>query len=93
MEIEFDPAKDVSNFAKHGVSLAFGGRVFADLDHIVIPSIRLIDGEERYKAVELVGDKLWTAVHVHRGEVVRFLSVRRSNQGEQGYYDRAGGGS
>lgn len=92
MDIEFDPAKDASNLAKHGVSLAFEPRVFDDPDHIVIPSIRLIDGEERFKVVGLVDGRMWTAVHVHRGEAVRFLSVRRSNEGEQGNHDCAAGG-
>lgn len=93
MDIEFDPAKDASNRVKHGVSLAFGARLFDDPQHLIIPSIRLIDGEERFKVVGQADGRLWTAVHVHRGDAVRFLSVRRSNEGEQGNYDRAAGGS
>lgn len=91
MEIAFDPAKDTANIAKHGVSLAFGAAVFLDPAHIVLTSIRPIDGEDRYKVVGMVGGKLWTAVHVHRGSAVRFLSVRRSNDNEQRNYDRAAG--
>lgn len=89
MEIQFDSAKDTTNLAKHGVSLAFGTSVFLDRDHIVLPSIRPIDGEDRYKAVGMVAGKLWTAVHVKRGVAVRFLSVRRSNEREQRDYDCA----
>lgn len=88
MEIAFDPAKDTANREKHGVSLAFGIEVFADPDHIVLASLRPIDGEERFKAIGLVGDRLWTAVHVVRGPVTRFISVRRSNDGEERLYDR-----
>lgn len=87
MDIEFDTAKDAANLDKHGVSLAFGALVFDDPAYIVIPSIRPVDGEDRYKAVGMVEGKLWTAVHVYRGEAVRFLSVRRSNTGEQRIYD------
>lgn len=47
----FDPAKDAINRAKHGLSLAFGDRIFADGDHLILPSIRVIDGEERFKVV------------------------------------------
>ena len=64
MLIEFDPAKDAINREKHGVGLAFGERVWADLNALVIPSLRDVDGEERYKAIGYVGDRLWTAVHV-----------------------------
>lgn len=88
MEIEFDPAKDAINIAKHGMSLAFGEVVFTDPAHIVLASIRPVDGEDRFKVVGLVEGKLFTAVHVWRGDAVRFLSVRRSNDGEQRNYDR-----
>ena len=91
MNIEYDTAKDAINIEKHNVSLAFGAKVFDDPAYIVIPSIRHVDGEDRYKAVGLVDGKLWTAVHVYRGETVRFLSVRRSNAGEQRNYDSASG--
>ena len=88
MDCEFDAGKDATNRLKHGVSLAFGLPVFDDPLHLILPSMRDDDGEERYKAVGLVDGKLWTAVHTYRGEIVRFMSVRRSNTGEQREYDR-----
>jgi hypothetical protein len=86
MDIEFDRAKDASNRDKHGVSLAFGEQVFGDDDRIVIASHRPVDGEDRFKVVGLVDGKLWTAVYVMRGTAVRFVSVRRSNDGEERAY-------
>lgn len=86
MEIEFDTAKDATNQAKHGLSLAFGVRVFADPDFLILPTIRKEDEEERHKAVGMVDGKLYTAVHVWRGETVRFISVRRSNDSEERAY-------
>ena len=86
MDVEFDGAKDAINRDKHGVSLAFGERVFGDADRIVIASHRPIDGEDRFKVVGAVQGKLWTAVYVMRGEIVRFVSVRRSNNGEERAY-------
>jgi uncharacterized DUF497 family protein len=88
MIVDFDPAKDAANQARHGVPLAFGARVFEDGDHIVLPSFRPVDGEDRYKAVGVVDGHLWTAVYVWRGEAIRMISVRRSNDSEQGNYDR-----
>jgi len=91
MEIEFDTLKDTANREKHGVPLAFGAGIFDDPQMLVVSSIRPEDGEERYKAIGMVDGKLWSAVHVYRGEVVRFLSVRRSNAGEQRAYDSYSG--
>lgn len=93
MIADFDPAKDAINQAKHGVSLVFGLRVFEDAAVAIIPTVRLGDEEQRSKAVGIVDGKLWTVIHVWRGEVVRLISVRRSNAGEQRDYHRDPGGS
>ncbi len=86
MEFEFDPAKDEANRFKHGLRLAFGKRVFDDPDHVISSSIRPVDGEDRSKAVGIVEGKFFTVVHVWRGEVIRLISVRRSNAREQRDY-------
>jgi len=88
VDIAFDTAKDAINQAKHGVSLAFGAKVFDDSDHVVVGSSRPVDGEDRYKAIGLIDGKLWTTVHVWRGTTIRMISVRRSNPGEQRAYHR-----
>ena len=92
MEFEFDPAKDEANHAKHGLPLDFGVKVFAADDRVILPSFRDADGEERYKAVGLVDSKLYTAIHTWRGNIVRMISVRRSNPNERRDYDRYSSG-
>jgi uncharacterized DUF497 family protein len=79
----FDPDKDATNREKHKLPLGFGDRILEDDSHLMIPSIREIDGEERFK---VVGEKLFTGVFVWRGELPRFISVRRSNKGEERAY-------
>jgi uncharacterized protein len=76
----FDP------IALAGVSLSFGARVFEDADYLLIPTFREEDGEDRYKVIGMVDGKFWTAVHVRHGDTVRFISVRRSNDGEEKQY-------
>ncbi|ACV76400.1 MAG: BrnT family toxin [Zymomonas mobilis subsp. pomaceae] len=49
--MRFDPAKDAKNLEKHGISLAFGDKIFLDDNHLILPSIRKEDGEERYKVI------------------------------------------
>jgi uncharacterized DUF497 family protein len=88
MEFEWDSAKDEANLFKHRLRLAFGRRVFEQDDHIVVSSHRHADGEERSKAIGMIEGKLYTVVHVWRDDVVRLISVRRSNAGEQRDYDR-----
>lgn len=88
MAIEFDPAKDIVNREKHGVSLAFGETVLGDSQVEILPTVRQADGEERFKAVGSVDGRLWTAVLTFRGDAVRFISVRRSNTSERREYQR-----
>jgi len=90
MDIEFDPAKDAINRAKHGVSLASGAVLFDDPDHVILPSLREIDGEERFKVIGMMKGRLHSAVYVWRGAAIRFISVRRSNKGEERTYRAAG---
>ena len=82
----FDPVKDAVNRAKHKLPLVFGDRIFEDPNHIVIPSIRPVDGEERFKIVGRVEKKLFTGVFVWRSDLPRFMSVRRSNKSEEREY-------
>jgi uncharacterized DUF497 family protein len=89
MNFEFDPDKDALNNRQHGVSLAFGARIFSDQSHLVVPSFRPEDGEDRWKIVGVVDGEFYTAVHVWRGDTIRFISVRRSNAGEERLYHSA----
>ena len=90
MEFEFDPAKDEANRFKHGLPLGFGAKVFAADTHVVVATVRVGDEEERFKAIGFVDGKLFTVVHVWRGDAVRLISVRRSNASERRDYDSYG---
>ncbi|MBB5701422.1 hypothetical protein FHS76_001273 [Ochrobactrum daejeonense] len=82
----FDPFKDTINREKHKLPLSFGDRLFEDDNHLIVPSIRAVDGEERFKVIGLVEEKLFTGVFVWRRDLARFISVRRSNKGEERAY-------
>lgn len=89
MSERFDPDKDAANQAKHQLSLAFGDMIFEDDHHLILPSIRPEDGEERFKVIGIVGEKLFTGVFVWRDDRTRFISVRRSNSSEERSYRSA----
>ena len=82
----FDAAKDAINRQKHQLSLAFGDRIFEDPIHLIFPTVRDADGEERFKLIGLIGGKLFTGIFVWRDDLPRFISVRRSNRNEEQRY-------
>ena len=90
MNTGFDSAKDAANQEKHGLSLAFGSKIFGDANHLIIPSTRQRDGEERFKVIGMVRQKLFTGVFTWRNDYPRFISVRRSNRGEERAYRSEG---
>ena len=81
MIIDFDPAKDVANQAKHGVSLSMA----VDLDWeaaLVWVDERFEYGESRMIALAPQTEILYCVAFVDRGEVRRVISLRRANRRE-----------
>ena len=85
MRIEFDPAKDATNRAKHGVSLALAGELDWDAALVWI-DYRIEYGELRAIALAPKIEILYYVAFVDRGEVRRVISLRRANRREVKYY-------
>lgn len=85
MRIEFDPAKDITNRAKHGVSLALAGELVWEAALVWIDE-RIEYGELRAIALAPKIEILYYAAFVDRGEVRRVISLRRANRREVKYY-------
>lgn len=85
MRIEFDPAKDVTNRAKHGVSLALAGELDWEAALVWIDE-RIEYGELRAIALAPKIEILYCVAFVDRGEVRRVISLRRANRREVKYY-------
>lgn len=80
MQIEFDPAKDASNRAKHGLSLAeFTG--FDDLP-IVNEDDRFDYGEKRFVALGRIDGKPHAIIYTRRGDILRLIGFRRAHEKE-----------
>lgn len=79
MKIDFDPQKDVSKLAKHGVSLAFA----AELDWeaaLVWVDDRFEYGESRLIAIAPRTEILYCVAFVNRGRTRRVISLRRASR-------------
>ncbi len=85
MQIEFDPAKNAFNMAKHGVSLAQAGQM--EWDTLVsMPDRRRDYGELRMIGYALVGARLYCVVFADRAGVRRIISLRKANDREVDLY-------
>jgi uncharacterized protein len=85
MQIEFDPVKDVSNQAKHGVSLALAAKLEWDAAMV------WVDDRYEYNVLRMIAlapefNILYYVAFVDRGEVRRIISLRRANRREVKHY-------
>ncbi len=87
MEIEFDPAKDAANIAKHGVSLADAAD-FDLLSAAVLVDDRADYGETRYRAFGRIDGAGFALAFTVRGTIVRPISFRRAHEKEMRRYGR-----
>jgi len=85
MRIEFDPAKDAANQAKHGVSLSMAGGLDWEAALVWVDD-RFEYGETRMIALAPKTEILYYVAFVDRGEVRRVISLRRANRREVKYY-------
>lgn len=87
MEIEFDPAKDRTNVAKHGVSLqAAGGFDWGSA--LEREDDRFDYGEVRFVALGMIGDRLHVLVFTEgsNDDAVRAISLRPAEKHEARFY-------
>ena len=81
MEYVFDPAKDVVNRTKHGVSLALAEVLFAG------PHVSMMDDRFDYGGLREIGfghinGRLFVCVYVDRNAERRVISLRKANERE-----------
>jgi uncharacterized DUF497 family protein len=73
VEIEFDPAKDAANIAKHGISLARA----AELEVRGFERTERA-GEARLKLVGILDEDFYVLIIVFRRNAMRAISLRRA---------------
>ena len=88
MEIEFDPAKDLANQRKHGLSLSAAGLV--DWGSAVIRNDTRQDYlEDRFQAIAEYEGRLYFVAFTVRGHAIRVISMRKANKREEKRYEQA----
>ncbi len=85
MRIEYDPAKDAENKARHGVSLAVARELDWDAALVWVDS-RFEYDELRMIALAPKTETLYYVAFVERGEVQRIISLRQATRREVKHY-------
>lgn len=85
MRIEFDPAKNTTNHAKHGVPLSLAGELDWEAALVWVDE-RFDYGEMRMIALAPHTNILYYVAFVERGDARRIISLRRANRREVKHY-------
>jgi uncharacterized protein len=90
MRFEWDPKKEASNRAKHGIGFDEASAVFDDPFHLTRADIGL-SGEERWQTIGVIdGVLILVVVYTQRDEdeeeYVRIISARRAEPFERRQY-------
>lgn len=86
MKITFDPSKNATNIAKHGVSLAdftgFDGQPTVSVDE------RYDYGETRYQARGRINGRGYCVVYTGSEAGIRLIGFRRAHEKEMRRYEK-----
>ncbi|MFN4100244.1 MAG: BrnT family toxin [Pararhodobacter sp.] len=85
MKFEHDPAKSVSNLAKHGIDFEQAQALWEDPWLLEAPA--KTGDEPRFLSIGKIEGKHWAAIWTPRGDAVRIISVRRARKEEISYYE------
>lgn len=85
MKIEFDPAKDLVNRARHGVSLSLASELDWEASLIWVDD-RFEYDELRMIALAPKTETLYYVAFVDRGEAQRIISLRKATRREVKHY-------
>lgn len=87
VQVEFDPAKDRANRARHGVSLAEAAR-FDFGSALLRLDDRFDYGEDRWQALGFIDDRLFMLVFAEIEHGFRAISLRKATRQEATFYDQ-----
>ena len=86
---EWDPKKERSNFAKHGVSLKEASTAFQDVQSLTIFDPLHSADEDRFVLIgQSCENQLLVVVHTDRGNRIRIISARRATKRERKVYEK-----
>ena len=85
MQMEFEPAKNAGNQAKHGVSLEFASELDWEAALVWVDD-RFAYAELRMTALVPMNNILYYVAFVNRGPARRIISLRRANRREVKHY-------
>lgn len=88
LNFEWDDAKAIANFRKHGVTFEQAAYAFRDSFGVEWLDDKADYGEERNILLAMCGSQILSVVYTERREHIRIISARRATKHEKDIYYR-----
>ena len=88
MEFEWDEAKSDACFVQRGFDFAYAVRAFLDPSRTVGRDRRWDYGEERYRLLGMIEERVFVVIFTVRNSVIRVISARKANKREVWEYEK-----
>lgn len=89
MHFEWDEAKSDACFAERGFDFAYVARAFFDPDRLIQADARHSYGEQRFRLMGKIEQRLFVVVYTPRHDVIRIISARKANHREVKHYENS----
>ena len=86
LKFEWNKAKAMRNYRKHGVTFALARGVFEDAFAVEFVDDRQEYGEDRFVIIGMVDGDTLNVVYTERDDVIRIISARRATKHEEAAY-------
>lgn len=89
MHFEWDEAKSDACFAERGFDFAYAARAFFDPDRLIQADARHSYGEQRFRLMGKIEQRLFVVVYTPRHGVIRIILARKANHREVKHYENS----
>ena len=87
MEFEWDETKSESCFLERGFDFLYVTQAFEDPQGQIVRDLRWDYGEDRFRLLAQIEERIFCVVYTVRGSFVRIISARKANHREVKEYE------
>ena len=87
MQFEWDDAKSDACFIYRGFDFTYALHAFFDDGRVVTRNRRWDYGEDRYRLLGAIEDRVFVLIYMVRGSAIRIISARKANRKEIQEYE------